>query len=173
MEWSPRPLFVNQPVAAKLLSSYVRQYAKLYMVAVVGPIVRSVSRDTTVLEIDPSKALAGDAAGNGGRLVALFNDLVTAITGSKALCPLPLRMLAREVWAAGGENADAKRLIGYDAAADVVGFLFLRLFVPALASPAAFGIMQEGIRRKAEKREKTILITSSFIPHRLASPQRR
>ena len=155
--WNPKPLFANQPTALKVLHQYLCEFERAYGGAALGNVVRLAAREPRALELDPSKTDPSEIPSNAERLVGLFHELVSGIVSSRISCPPSLRILSAELKRVAADAAVVKHIKGYDAAQDVVGFLYLRYLVPALAAPDEFNIVSEAALTANTRRTLALL----------------
>jgi hypothetical protein len=132
----PQLLFVESTVGVRLVATCLSLLAHDYVAATLGPLVQRVCAAPHGFEVDAARLKPNDdAVGNRARLAATAQQLFAAIADSLGACPLDVRMLLASV-----QSIVETRFEGSGRAA-VQGFLFLRLFCPALIAPHQYGLV--------------------------------
>ncbi|KAI9653572.1 MAG: hypothetical protein M1831_005954 [Alyxoria varia] len=135
-------LFRGNTLLSRALDLYMKRIGKTYLEQTLGPKLREVMEQEPECEIDPSRMIPGaDAEKNLHNLSSVTEEIWQEIRNSAALCPTELRMIFRHI-----RNTVEQRMANSHPSAvytSVSGFLFLRFFCAAVASPHMFGLVQE------------------------------
>ena len=134
-------LFRGNTLLSRALDLYMKRIGKTYLEQTLGPKLREVMEQEPECEIDPSRLIPGaDAEKNLHNLSSVTEEVWHEIRKSAALCPTELRMIFKHI-----RNTVEHRLANSNPSAvytSVSGFLFLRFFCAAVASPHMFGLVQ-------------------------------
>lgn len=141
----PNILFRGNTILTKAIDAYMKMVGLQYVDETIGDIVREVCNRRIVCEVDESKLTRPeDVKGQWKTLLSYANQLFAAIQSSKNQCPRELRCFfnhLRKIISEKFENSPEQLVMTKYTC--VSGFLFLRLFCPAVLSPKLFGLVKE------------------------------
>jgi len=145
-------LFRANSMVSKMFKFYSRLIGLPYLYVTIGPELGKLIEEELGLEVDPEKMAEGkDLDEMRWALMSQSQKILKQILLSHEQCPPQFRSLfshiAREVKERFPENVNTT----------IGGFIFLRLFCPAVSSPEAYGIVEEP--PGADSRRLLILIT--------------
>jgi len=139
-------------MVSKMFKFYSRLIGLPYLYVTIGPELGKLIEEELVLEVDPEKMEEGkDLDEMRWALMSQSQKILKQIIISDDKCPSQFRTLfahiAKQVTDRFPENVNTT----------IGGFIFLRLFCPAVSSPEAYGIVEEP--PNADSRRLLILIT--------------
>jgi hypothetical protein len=148
-------LFRSSSLGTMLMDQYMKQTADEYLHRVLEDTIRQILESQDDCEIDPLQT--NNAEANFERLKLHFTQIVDRIFQSAELCPRPLRhvfhCLRRYVSQKWPSNPTVRVTV-------VSGFLFLRLFTPALMKPQLFSMAD---KRPSPRAERTLNLLSRVL----------
>ncbi|KAJ9073241.1 hypothetical protein DSO57_1018689 [Entomophthora muscae] len=141
----PNILFRGNSILTKAIDAYMKMVGLQYVDSTIGNIVREVCKRKVSCEVDGSKLnKPEDVKGQWKTLFSYADQLFQAIQNSKNQCPRELRCffnhLRRVISEKFDKTPEQLLMTKYTC---VSGFLFLRLFCPAVLSPKLFGLVRE------------------------------
>jgi hypothetical protein len=133
-------LFRGNSILTKTLDAYMRRLGNDYLRNTIAAIIRAIVESDPDCEIDPARVRSQDQLeANQENLMALTRSIWQAIIASASSCPHKLRLIFRHIRSCAEDRYGSFiRTVGYTS---VSGFLFLRLFCPALLNPKLFGLL--------------------------------
>ncbi|KAL7715897.1 Ras GTPase-activating protein [Entamoeba marina] len=150
-------LFRQNTLCTKILTAYARISSKQFTNSLLKTCVNKVINSPQSYEIDESKIARNENIGsNLASLCLMCKEIINNIVKSQFDVPVEIRTICSFLWQNSvkyyKEDKELPSII-------VGGFLFLRIFCPAIASPENFGLV--GIETKVSPfaRRKLILIT--------------
>ncbi|KAJ6228197.1 ras gtpase-activating protein [Anaeramoeba flamelloides] len=132
-----RTLFRSSSLSAKLIPIFAHIVAHDFLVKTLSNTIEMVSRIKSHLEVDEDRVGKELAEKNRNALILLTNEFLAKIILSARETPLPFRIICRAMKKA------VSRVFPESSYKSLNNFLFLRFFVPAIATPEAFGIMEK------------------------------
>jgi len=145
-------LFRANSMVSKMFKFYSRLIGLPYLYITIGPELGKLIEEELGLEVDPEKMEEGkDLDEMRWALMSQSQKILKQILISEENCPTQFRTLFAHISSAVGTRFpdNVNTTIG--------GFVFLRLFCPAVSSPEAYGIVDEP--PSADSRRLLILIT--------------
>ncbi|KAI0223459.1 hypothetical protein L0F63_004339 [Massospora cicadina] len=141
----PNLLFRGNTILTKAIDAYMKMVGLQYVDETIGGIVREVCKRKVSCEVDVAKLRRPeDAKRQWKTLLSYAHQLFEAIQGSKDCCPPELRCFFHHLRKASDDKfGDSPALLESTKYTCVSGFLFLRLFCPAVLSPKLFGLVRE------------------------------
>jgi hypothetical protein len=135
---SPTTVFRNNTLSTKFIGIYMRRIGLQYLKVVLSSFIQDVSAadDSLSFELDPRRLPEGeDLSKNQSNLILYVRRIVSTITSDVAIDSMPheMRMIAKWI-------ADFAASYGWRHEPLVGGFVFLRLFNPAIVSPETFDL---------------------------------
>ncbi|KAK9727446.1 hypothetical protein K7432_001828 [Basidiobolus ranarum] len=153
-------LFRGNSILTKAIDSYMKMIGLQYVDEAIGNIVRSICENKIVCEVDMMKLEKGQDIRSQWRILLTYTKMLwQAIEKSRAKCPCELRVFfsnLRTIITDKFASELDKSLVRYTC---VSGFLFLRLFCPAVLSPKLFNLVKEHPDAKT-RRTLTLLAKS-------------
>ncbi|KAL0477265.1 Ras GTPase activating protein [Acrasis kona] len=147
----PETLFRANSAASKLMKSYCTRTCQGLMQSTMGALIDEMNANPTKFEIDPEKAAprGEDAAANQENVLKVTQNFIDAIVNSTNVTPPSYikycQYLSRHVGdkfpGKSKDDSDDEFTFEYKNIA-VGGFMFLRLFCPAITSPQLYGLEQ-------------------------------
>ncbi len=142
-------LFRGGSLATRMVAAYMERVAQPWLKATVRPCIRAVVKESRKLEVDPSQ---GGNSANVHELEKLLSTMIDALDGSAAAFPAGgcelAAMVSRQV---------GKRFPGDAQTGAVSRLVFLRLVVPAVASPHKHGLVKASEMNDASRRNCLLL----------------
>ncbi|KAJ6240408.1 ras gtpase-activating protein [Anaeramoeba flamelloides] len=132
-----RTLFRSSSLSAKLIPIFAHIVAHDFLVKTLSSTIEMVSKIKSHLEVDEDRVGKQMAEKNRNALILLTNEFLAKIILSARETPLPFRIICRAMKKA------VSRVFPESSYKSLNNFLFLRFFVPAIATPEAFGIMEK------------------------------
>ncbi|KAJ6242671.1 ras gtpase-activating protein [Anaeramoeba flamelloides] len=132
-----RTLFRSSSLSAKLIPIFAHIVAHDFLVKTLSNTIEMVSKVKSHLEVDEDRVGKQMAEKNRNALILLTNEFLAKIILSERETPLPFRIICRAMKKA------VSRVFPESSYKSLNNFLFLRFFVPAIATPEAFGIMEK------------------------------
>lgn len=134
-------LFRGNTLLTKALDVHMRRIGSEYLASAIGQVVEEICEANIDCEVDPNRVPnANDVQRNWTRLIAITEKVWEAIVISADNCPTELKLIFRHIRACAEDKyGDFLRTIKYSS---VSGFLFLRLFCPAVLNPKLFGLLK-------------------------------
>jgi len=145
-------LFRANSMVSKMFKFYSRLIGLPYVYLTIGPEIGKLIEENLGLEVDPEKMEEGkDLDEMRWALMSQSQKILKQILASDEKCPSQFRQLFSHIAKCVSERFpdNVNTTIG--------GFIFLRLFCPAVSSPEAYGIVEEP--PSADSRRLLILIT--------------
>jgi len=145
-------LFRANSMVSKMFKFYSRLIGLPYLYITIGPELGKLIEEELGLEVDPEKMEEGkDLDEMRWALMSQSQKILKQILISDEKCPPQFRILFAHIAKCVGERfpENVNTTIG--------GFIFLRLFCPAVSSPEAYGIVEEP--PSPDSRRLLILIT--------------
>jgi len=145
-------LFRANSMVSKMFKFYSRLVGLPYLYITIGPELGKLIEEELGLEVDPEKMEEGkDLDEMRWALMSQSQKILKQILVSDEKCPPQFRILLTHIAKCVGERfpENVNTTIG--------GFIFLRLFCPAVSSPEAYGIVEEP--PSPDSRRLLILIT--------------
>jgi hypothetical protein len=147
----PETLFRANSAASKLMKSYCTRTCQYFMQHSIGGMMDKIIADATKFEIDPEKAAQRneDVNVNTENVLKVTQQFVDAIVNSVKQTPRTYREYCRYLSNFVGEKFPGCNRDGGDTDDAFVfefkyiavgGFLFLRLFCPAITTPQVYGL---------------------------------
>eukprot|EP00761_Pharyngomonas_kirbyi_P000703 gb/GECH01000703.1/.p1 GENE.gb/GECH01000703.1/~~gb/GECH01000703.1/.p1 ORF type:complete len:754 (+),score=170.42 gb/GECH01000703.1/:1-2262(+) len=159
---SPQNIFRGNTLTSKILGAYVRRVGKDYMDMVLGDLIRQLAYDEELsLEIDPGKLRDEEdpeAIVEKNRIalrswVKSFIDRITDETIA-AKMPIEVRVVAAFI-------AQYSEELGLNTPVLVGGYIMLRFFNPAIATPEIYGLIDR--QRKSRKALRNLILVSKIL----------
>eukprot|EP00002_Diphylleia_rotans_P027163 TRINITY_DN5435_c0_g1_i4.p1 TRINITY_DN5435_c0_g1~~TRINITY_DN5435_c0_g1_i4.p1 ORF type:complete len:582 (-),score=134.45 TRINITY_DN5435_c0_g1_i4:72-1817(-) len=138
---SEATLFRASNIHTKFINMYCRMISLTFIHDLMSPVVTEIlAMPPGSLEVDPQRLQnTEEAPTNLIRLSDATKKVIGAILERGLQCPFRLR------YALGYLKSETKRKFSDSKLSSVAGFLFLRLFSPALMTPETFGIVQDSV----------------------------
>jgi len=134
-------LFRANSLATKSTEQYMRNVGVDYLQQVLGNPMKQVLTSKYSCEIDDTRIMDGeDVQRNAKRLIAHVKSFLDSIFASAEQCPNEMRFLFHIIQEKVLQKFKGDTKIRYIA---ISGFIFLRLFCPAIISPWLFGMCTE------------------------------
>jgi len=145
-------LFRANSMVSKMFKFYSRLVGLPYLYVTIGPELGKLIEEELGLEVDPEKMEEGkDLDEMRWSLMSQSQKILKQILISDERCPTQFRQLFIHI------TNCVKERFPENIYTTIGGFIFLRLFCPAVSSPEAYGIVEEP--PSAESRRLLILIT--------------
>ncbi|KAL7712784.1 Ras GTPase-activating protein [Entamoeba marina] len=154
---SKEELFRQNNLCTKVLTAYARVSSKTFLNSSLKTCINKVINSPQSYEIDESKLAKNENIGtNLAALCLMCKEIINDIVKSQFDVPIEIRTICSVLWQNCLKYYKEDKELPYII---VGGFLFLRIFCPAIASPENFGLV--GIETKVSPfaRRKLILIT--------------
>eukprot|EP00048_Salpingoeca_helianthica_P002271 m.55992 g.55992 ORF g.55992 m.55992 type:complete len:811 (-) comp12003_c1_seq1:21-2453(-) len=136
-ETDPATLFRGNTLASKALDHYMKMVAMPYLHSTLGKPVKDLFEERRSCELDPTR---GGKSENAKTLLGHATQLACSVFDSVDRCPSTLRT----VFARLRDNAVKKFPTSVSVKyTSVSGFVFLRLFCPAIINPKLFNMMPD------------------------------
>jgi len=145
-------LFRANSMVSKMFKFYSRLIGLPYLYITIGPELGKLIEEELGLEVDPEKMEEGkDLDEARWALMSQSQKILKQILVSDDKCPPQFRTLFQHIAKCVGTR------FSENVFTTIGGFIFLRLFCPAVSSPEAYGIVEEP--PSADSRRLLILIT--------------
>jgi len=145
-------LFRANSMVSKMFKFYSRLIGLPYLYITIGPELGKIIEEELGLEVDPEKMEEGkDLDEMRWALMSQSQKILKQILVSDDKCPTQFRQLFIHI------ANQVKTRFPDNVYTTIGGFIFLRLFCPAVSSPEAYGIVEEP--PSADARRLLILIT--------------
>jgi len=145
-------LFRANSMVSKMFKFYSRLIGLPYLYITIGPELGKLIEEELGLEVDPEKMEEGkDLDEARWALMSQSQKILKQILISEEKCPPQFRTLFQHIAKCVGDR------FAENMYTTIGGFIFLRLFCPAVSSPEAYGIVEEP--PSADSRRLLILIT--------------
>jgi len=145
-------LFRANSMVSKMFKFYSRLIGLPYLYVTIGPELGKLIEEELGLEVDPEKMEEGrDLDEMRWALMSQSQKILKQILGSDVELPTQFRQLFNHI------SNCVKTRFPENMYTTIGGFIFLRLFCPAVSSPEAYGIVEEP--PSADSRRLLILIT--------------
>eukprot|EP01137_Pigoraptor_chileana_P032331 Opistho-2@21542 len=136
----PNTIFRGNSLATKAMDQYMKLTGLPYLHQTVGDAVKKLFESNLSCEMDPSRLPKGtDVKENLKRLLGHLQAIWDAIQASVDTCPTELRYVFHNLQE-DVKNRWGEHIAKYSA---VSGFIFLRLFCPAILNPKLFNMMSD------------------------------
>ena len=134
-------LFRGNTLLTRAFDAHMRRLGKDYLLETIGERLKEIDEGNIDCEVDPNRVTSSaEQSRNWRTLFNLTTAMWKAISGSASRCPSELRLLFRHVRSCAEDRyGDFLRTVSYSS---VSGFLFLRLFCPAILNPKLFGLLK-------------------------------
>ncbi|NWU98479.1 RASL1 protein, partial [Upupa epops] len=153
----PNTLFRSNSLASKTVEQFLKAVGLPYLREVLRPVVTRIFEEKKYVELDPGRmelsrgrrvSLRGSPSAAQVRdsslelLKGYLGAIVEAIVGSVGKCPLPVRVVFKQLRRRAEERFPSAQHeeVRYFC---ISGFLFLRFFAPAVLTPKLFGLWEE------------------------------
>ncbi|XP_033374136.1 rasGAP-activating-like protein 1 isoform X1 [Parus major] len=153
----PNTLFRSNSLASKSMEHFMKVVGLPYLHGVLKPVVNRVFEEKKYVELDPGKmelsrgrriSFKGSLSEAQVResslelLKGYLGDIIDAIVGSVDECPLPMRVVFKQLRRRAEERFPSAQHeeVRYFS---ISGFLFLRFFAPAVLTPKLFGLREQ------------------------------
>eukprot|EP01137_Pigoraptor_chileana_P018881 Opistho-2@79062 len=128
-------LFRANSFASKMMKFYAKFVASTYLVKTLSGVMQHVLAAES-MEVDPAKLKEGQSVeANQTALFGVCSDFLSAIVGARDSAPAQLREMCHHL------SMEVKKRFPSSTTKAVGGFLFLRLFCPAIVLPEYFGLV--------------------------------
>jgi len=145
-------LFRANSMVSKMFKFYSRLIGLPYLYSTIGPELGKLIEEELGLEVDPEKMEEGkDLDEMRWALMSQSQKILKQILVSETECPAQFQQLFVHI------SNCVKQRFPENVNTTIGGFIFLRLFCPAVSSPEAYGIVEEP--PSADSRRLLILIT--------------
>lgn len=145
-------LFRANSMVSKMFKFYSRLIGLPYLYVTIGPELGKIIEEEMGLEVDPEKMEEGkDLDEMRWALMSQSQKILKQVLSSEDKCPTQFRQLFIHI------ANQVKTRFPDNIYTTIGGFIFLRLFCPAVSSPEAYGIVEEP--PSADARRLLILIT--------------
>jgi hypothetical protein len=145
-------LFRANSMVSKMFKFYSRLIGLPYLYITIGPELGKLIEEELGLEVDPEKMEEGkDLDEMRWALMSQSQKILKQVLVSDEKCPTQFRQLFIHI------ANSVKTRFPENMYTTIGGFIFLRLFCPAVSSPEAYGIVEEP--PSADSRRLLILIT--------------
>ena len=133
-------LFRGNSLVTKALDIHMRRLGRDYLEDTLGPVLRDIVRRQLDCEVDPARLPSREQRDrNWTTLTDLIGWVWNSISSSAFNCPAGLRILFRHIRSCAEDRYGSFiRTVKYTS---VSGFLFLRLFCPAILNPELFELL--------------------------------
>jgi hypothetical protein len=134
-------LFRANTLLTKAFELHMRRVGKEYLSETLADKIKEIDETDADCEVDPNRIQnQQDLDRNWRRLISLTKSVWGAIFASRTKCPVELRAVFRHIRACAEDRyGDFLRSIRYSS---VSGFVFLRLFCPAVLNPKLFDLLK-------------------------------
>ncbi|KAJ6251051.1 neurofibromin [Anaeramoeba flamelloides] len=132
-----KTLFRSSSLSAKIIPVFVNLIGKEFLKSTLSSTIAMVARIKSHLEVDPHRVGEEIAEKNKNALMLLTNEFIGKIILSTRETPLSFRIICRAMKKA------THRVFPESTYKSLNNILFLRFFVPAIATPEAYGIMEK------------------------------
>ncbi|KAJ3425014.1 neurofibromin [Anaeramoeba flamelloides] len=132
-----KTLFRSSSLSAKIIPVFVNLIGKEFLKSTLSSTIAMVSKIKSHLEVDPHRVGEEAAEKNKNALMLLTNEFIGKIILSTRETPLSFRIICRAMKKA------THRVFPESTYKSLNNILFLRFFVPAIATPEAYGIMEK------------------------------
>ncbi|KAJ6228903.1 hypothetical protein M0813_08402 [Anaeramoeba flamelloides] len=132
-----KTLFRSSSLSAKIIPVFVNLIGKEFLKSTLSSTIAMVARIKSHLEVDPHRVGEEIAEKNKNALMLLTNEFIGKIILSTRETPLSFRIICRAMKKA------THRVFPESTYKSLNNILFLRFFVPAIATPDAYGIMEK------------------------------
>ncbi|KAI9291347.1 hypothetical protein K502DRAFT_321331 [Neoconidiobolus thromboides FSU 785] len=138
-------LFRGNSILTKTIDAYMKMVGLQYLEDTIGGIIREVCNNKIVCEVDSNKLERPEDVKNQWKILFSYCErLWNSIQLSKHLCPRELRLFFFNLRLRIGQKyQNQPELLLMTRYTCVSGFLFLRLFCPAVLSPKLFGLVKD------------------------------
>ncbi|KAI3641636.1 hypothetical protein MIR68_000333 [Amoeboaphelidium protococcarum] len=134
-------LFRANSLASKNIDVYQKVVGIQYLKSTLGPIIKNIVQSNKACEVDPTRLKKGDNLDmNWKNLLGYMNAIVHAIFSTQHNLPDQMREIYVELSDQALRKFPTDNVVKFTA---VAGFLFLRMFAPAILGPKLFGIIDE------------------------------
>ncbi|BFU24094.1 Ras GTPase-activating protein, putative [Entamoeba histolytica HM-1:IMSS-B] len=154
---SREELFRQNTLCTRILTAYARITSKKFLSTTLKNSVLKMVNTNQSFEIDELKILPGQILGsNLAALQSTCKEILENISTSRCDVPIEIRTICNCLW----ENCLKYFKNDKELPSQIVGgFLFLRLFCPAIASPENFGLLGVESKVSPKARRNLILVT--------------
>ncbi|KAJ3450777.1 neurofibromin [Anaeramoeba flamelloides] len=132
-----KTLFRSSSLSAKIIPVFVNLIGKEFLKSTLSSTIAMVSKIKSHLEVDPHRVGEEAAEKNKNALMLLTNEFIGKIILSIRETPFSFRIICRAMKKA------THRVFPESTYKSLNNILFLRFFVPAIATPEAYGIMEK------------------------------
>ncbi|KAJ5070445.1 ras gtpase-activating protein [Anaeramoeba ignava] len=130
-------LFRSSTFPSKALGVYSHMVGEAYLKETISSLITSVSQIKTYLEVDSDRVGKEAAERNKNAIITISSEFISKIIGSLNQIPVPFFEIASWI------DKTIKRIYPLATFRAINSFIFLRFFVPAIATPEAFGIIEK------------------------------
>jgi hypothetical protein len=153
----PQNIFRSNSLASKLLGFYVRDVGGNYLRLVLGDLLSALLDEDCDLEVDPLKLNDSQEkkTENEQKLIAWTEKILDRMMDEdiKSQMPIEVRLVASYI----SHVSDSLQL---DTPVLIGGYIMLRFFNPAIATPDAFGLTNKS---KGEHGQRNLILISKII----------
>ncbi|KAJ3425329.1 ras gtpase-activating protein [Anaeramoeba flamelloides] len=132
-----RTLFRSSSLSAKLIPIFAHIIGKDFLNKSLSSTIAMTAKITTYLDVDEDKVGKQMAEKNKNAIQLLANEFLGKIILSAREMPYQFRLICRAM------EKSARRVFPASSNQSINNFIFLRFFVPAIATPDAFGLMEK------------------------------
>eukprot|EP01125_Pyxidicula_operculata_P003607 TRINITY_DN1472_c3_g1_i1.p1 TRINITY_DN1472_c3_g1~~TRINITY_DN1472_c3_g1_i1.p1 ORF type:complete len:1623 (-),score=505.24 TRINITY_DN1472_c3_g1_i1:343-5211(-) len=163
-------LFRTDTLSTKTVDTHLKLCGRKYLSEILQPTIEKIYSTNISFEIDPSKIPKGeDPRKNYIALIGYTKEILDKIYNSVDSCPLSIRCtmhkLQESVMKKFPQEPDARYIC-------VSGFLFLRLFGPAIVSPKFFKLASEHPSNIAKTALGSVARTIQTIANMVKKPKK-
>ncbi|ELP83941.1 ras GTPase activating protein, putative [Entamoeba invadens IP1] len=154
---SKEELFRQNNLCTRLLTAFARSASKKFLNNTLKNTILKIVTTQQSYEIDETKIQPGQLLGSN--LVALKNickELIESIVSARTDVPKEIRTICNCLWLSCEKHFSDDRELPTKI---VGGFLFLRIFCPAIASPENFGLLGVEAKVTPKSRRNLLLVT--------------
>eukprot|EP01156_Anaeramoeba_ignava_P022693 Anaeramoba_ignava/c20953_g1_i1.p2 GENE.c20953_g1_i1~~c20953_g1_i1.p2 ORF type:complete len:271 (-),score=57.01 c20953_g1_i1:74-886(-) len=134
---SDKSLFRSSSLPAKVIGIYSHLIGADFLISTISSIINMVSRIKKYLDLDPKRVGEEQAERNKNALMLIANEVIGKIMISVREMPVPFFTICRSI------HMSVRRVFSSSSSTAINSFIFLRFFVPAIATPEAFGIVDK------------------------------
>ncbi|KAJ6235521.1 ras gtpase-activating protein [Anaeramoeba flamelloides] len=132
-----RTLFRSSSLSSKIIPVFVHIIGNEFLKSTLSSTIAMAARIKSHLEVDEDRVGKEVAEKNTNALTLLTNEFIGKIILSIRETPYYFRLICRAM------EKSARRVFPASSYQSINNFIFLRFFVPAIATPEAFGIMEK------------------------------
>ncbi|KAJ6246085.1 ras gtpase-activating protein [Anaeramoeba flamelloides] len=132
-----RTLFRSSSLSSKIIPVFVHIIGNEFLKSTLSSKIAMAARIKSHLEVDEDRVGKEVAEKNTNALTLLTNEFIGKIILSIRETPYYFRLICRAM------EKSARRVFPASSYQSINNFIFLRFFVPAIATPEAFGIMEK------------------------------